>query len=94
MDLRVLQSTPGLAKSADTTFVLLESAFLQDTSSNPFEGQGIGFRASVLVPDTQPPELEAFTLDVNASFLVLSFNEPVNSSSLDITGFTLSLIHI
>ena len=89
MDLRVLQSTPGLANSADTTFVLLESAFLQDTSSNPFEGQGIGFRASVLVPDTQPPELQAFTLDVNASLLILSFNEPVNSSSLDITGFTL-----
>lgn len=89
MDLRVIKSIPGLASTANTTFVLLETAFLQDTSSNAFEGQGTGFPASILVPDTQPPELLAFTLDVNASLLILSFNEPVNSTSLDITGFTL-----
>ena len=89
MDLRMIKSIPGLASSANTTFVLLESAFLQDTTSNAFEGQGAGFPASILVLDTQPPELLAFTLDVNASLLILSFNEPVNSSSLDITGFTL-----
>ena len=89
MDLRAITSTPGLANTVNTTFVLLEGAFLQDTSSNAFEGQGVGFPASVLVPDTQPPELQAFTLDVNASLLILSFNEPVSATSLDITGFTL-----
>lgn len=89
MDFRAIQSAQALAKSVSTTFVLLESGFLQDTSFNIFEGQGVGFPASDLVPDTQPPELQTFTLNVNASLLILSFNEPVNASSLDITGFTL-----
>ena len=40
-------------------------------------------------PDTMPPSLEAYVLDMDAEVLMLRFSEPMNRSSLDLRAILL-----
>eukprot|EP00035_Acanthoeca_spectabilis_P018800 m.403424 g.403424 ORF g.403424 m.403424 type:complete len:6121 (+) comp16790_c1_seq2:183-18545(+) len=45
--------------------------------------------ATILVPDTTPPTLEAFDIDLTTFLLTLSFSEIVNASTIDMAQVTL-----
>ena len=47
------------------------------------------FQATTFTPDTTPPELLSFMVDMNNGLLSLVFNEPVNVSSISYDSFIL-----
>jgi hypothetical protein len=75
-----------LATSENNTFLSLTEGAVEDMSGNAF--QGLNFSGEHL-PDVTSPTLVSFTLDLNTDTLVLNFSEAVNTSSLNVTRFTL-----
>ena len=45
--------------------------------------------AANVIPDTTPPDLQRYSLDLSRDLLSLTFNEPVNASTFNIMQFTL-----
>jgi len=78
-----------LATGTSNTFVNITATALYDYYGNPFVGLDPAMGAGQYIPDTAPPELVAFFVDLNASQLVLTFSESVNVSTLDTTQFIL-----
>lgn len=81
----------GLCTSSADCHISLESGVVVDN-----EGNGVrevradgAMQTSGFTADTTPPILADIELDMNAMVLTLSFDEPMNSSSLDLSGFTL-----
>jgi hypothetical protein len=81
----------GLCTSSADCHISLESGVVVDNEGNEIREvradgamQTAGFTA-----DATPPNLADIELDMNAMVLTLSFDEPMNSSSLDLSGFTL-----
>ena len=58
-----------------------------DIYSNPITTQVIA--ATAIEPDVTSPELQAFALDFNASELLLTFVETVDSETTNVTAITL-----
>ena len=84
-DLNGLVLRSQLATRADNTFINITAAALYDYYDNPFDGLDPAVRANRYIPDTAPPELVAFDVDMNASQILLTFSESVNVSTLDTT---------
>ena len=80
-DIIGIKSSLNLATSKDTTFLSLLNSAFQDTSSLSIIPAD-QVQVQNFVPDTTPPELLSFGLDVDSGFLILYFNEPVNVSTL------------
>jgi hypothetical protein len=75
-----LKLKDGLASSAGTTFVALPANFVADAAENTLQQTTL---QGSFVPDTTPPLLASHALDMNASTLSLTFNEPVNVASFN-----------
>ena len=100
-DILLIKAQTLLAKSSKSSFLsLINPGFVADKSGNEaFQMPGIGPTPLVnfstvpcvlYVRDTTNPILVEFSLlDVNIGQLILSFNEPVNISSIDFTKITL-----
>ena len=67
--------------------VSLPDGYIDDMSGNPATRQTE--LPAVFVPDTSPPILEAFTLDLDSGNLILTFSETVQGASLMLGSFTL-----
>jgi hypothetical protein len=80
-----------LATNGPTTFVALASGALRDMAGVAV----VSIAATAAVPvssytaDTVLPVLTSFALNLNETFLVLSFSETVNASSLTVSQITL-----
>jgi hypothetical protein len=84
-----------LCSKASTCFLRIDDAFVTDTSGNPIAGTSsddldrFGRRTvdspTTLTLDTTGPSLLEVALDLNLGILNLTFDEPVNPSSLDLT---------
>lgn len=72
----------------DNTYVTTTDGAVHDvsTEANPLIGNTVN--ASHIVPDSTSPRLDAFSVDLNAGILTLSFNEPVNTSTFEAPGLT------
>lgn len=81
----------GLCTSTADCFISIESGSVIDNDGNDVvEVRADGaIQITEFTPDTTRPNLADIQLNMNAMELVLSFDEPVNSSSLDLSGFTL-----
>ena len=88
-DANRIKSISGLAEYPNNTFIVLGEGFINDTSFNPSSELRPGLEASSLRPDNQPPMLTEFVLDLNGSAIILTFDEPVDASTLEITGFSI-----
>ena len=88
-DANRIKSISGLAEFTNNTFIVLGEGFINDTSFNPSLPVRTGLEASVLAPDNQPPMLAEFVLDLTDAAIVLTFDEPVDASTLDVTGFAI-----
>lgn len=91
-DFTALNLMTRLAKDADSTRLALSSSTFVDVFSNPvatiFDGQSMA--VSAYAPDSTPPELARFWLDMDAGILTLNFTEPVAFATLDATRLVLA----
>jgi hypothetical protein len=89
-DVLAIKALFTLGTSVNSTFISVSTDLVTDLASNeniavPQSGDEL-LQANSYVGDTTAPELEAFTLyDPNAGKVELSFNEPVNINTLNIT---------
>uniref|UniRef100_A0A1X7V1F8 Uncharacterized protein n=1 Tax=Amphimedon queenslandica TaxID=400682 RepID=A0A1X7V1F8_AMPQE len=90
-DTNVIKSLLDLATNLYDTYISIDSTVIDDMNGNPAVPllPSSALLASVYVKDEVPPSLLYFSLDMNASQLILTFSETMDSSSVNITGFTL-----
>ena len=83
-DLNAIKYRNELATSRNDTFISVTDAAVSDLNDNPVVAvrQSEGLQARIVTPDTTPPILVNFTLDMDSTTLILTFNETVNASSL------------
>jgi len=84
-DLDLIKSSPSLAKSADTIFMIFSKAMIRDKLNNEIvevlatNGKAPG----VFIPDTKSPVLQTFeSIDIENGVLSLSFSEAVDKDSI------------
>jgi hypothetical protein len=90
-DLNAIKYRSSLATHGNNTHLSLTNATVLDLNDNAVVGVDPPEALPVRIhtPDTTPPILVNFTLDMDASVLILTFNETVNSSSLAVDQVTL-----
>ena len=69
--------------SSSSVGVTLGAGFVQDLTGNPSVATTLACSAAHFVTDNVAPQLVGAVLDMNNSALVLDFDEPINSWSLD-----------
>ena len=91
IDLNELKRRTQLAVSNDTTFITLTSFAIMDTNGNMLVPVSSGNATPVdnFVPDTTPPELLEFRLNMDEGSVTFTFSETVDCSSLDPTSLTI-----
>ena len=79
MDFDTIKRERGLADAINTTYLATQFQAVFDMNGNPLTGILLNeaIRASVFVPDTSPPTLLLYYLDVDSGLLILSFSETV-----------------
>ena len=87
-DFNSLASERQLAVSLDTTYIQVAGGVVTDTSGNP-SVPVTGLQALMFIADMTRPLLLMFTLDLSLSELNLTFSEPVDVDTFDITSLTL-----
>ena len=87
-DFNSLASERHLAVSLDTTYIQVAGGVVTDTSGNP-SGPVTGLQALMFTADMMRPRLLMFTLDLSLSELNLTFSEPVDVDTFNITSLTL-----
>ena len=102
-DMDALKALPKLAFSKPSTFLALTDKALTDVSKNPVEAKApqAALQVSTYTGDVAKPLLEAFSVDLDAGTVALTFSETVNpalfvptaltmqSSSTDTSSYTL-----
>ena len=78
-----------LAISENTSYLTIQDTGVRDVSSFLNHISNTTIRSSRFIPDVTPPMLTNFIANLNDSFLLLSFDEPVNVTSLVPTRFIL-----
>ena len=80
-DIDALQSRPAVAAARTNTYLSLERRTAVDLSYLRNMAQAISNNraqlAAAYVPDLSPPEIDTFSLDLDANTLTLEFTEPV-----------------
>ncbi|KAI6655294.1 hypothetical protein LOD99_2129 [Oopsacas minuta] len=91
-DLNTLKSRL-IATSTLTTFLSINSLFISDMNYNyvfPLIDGGNVLSPCSFLPDISPPSLFSFSLDLNSSYIILTFTETTNLYSLRPSFFILS----
>ena len=80
-----------LAVDINSTYVTAESATARDYATNFLTEVHISapIPVSTFIPDTSPAQLDAFSLDLDTDILTLSFDDVVNTSTLDASNIQL-----
>ena len=81
-----------LATNVNNTFISILTGSIEDVFGNPVTGirETDGLMADNVIPDTLPPTLTSYSLNLTTEELILTFSETVNASSLMITAYRLS----
>ena len=87
-DFNSLASERQLAVTRETTYIQVAGGLVTDTSGNP-SGPVTGLQAANFTADVTRPHLLMFTLDLSLSELNLTFSEPVDVDTFNITSLTL-----
>jgi len=86
-DLNVLKATPGFGLE-NSTYISVDSGTVVDTYGNSLTPSQV-IRVTNINPDSIAPELIAFSIDYNASELLLTFSETIDSATVNISTITL-----
>jgi hypothetical protein len=73
------------------TFLSIAEAAVYDlaSSENAIAAMAIGEQVQTFTPDTTPPVLQGFTLNLHSDVLTLTFSEPVRVSTFNISNITI-----
>jgi hypothetical protein len=93
--LNALKLQRQICNTATSCFLRADAGAIADTTSNPLVASstldsifwGAVSFAQEFVPDTGHPDLQAFSFDVDAEVLTLTFDEAVDVSTLNVSGF-------
>ena len=93
-NIEALQANEYLATNNFTTYLTFTSTLVQDVYGNYVRPRIDGInstRVNIYIRDsTKPNLLDFFQFDLNSASLVLSFSEPINVKSINITALTLT----
>ena len=94
-----LKLNTELCTRGENCWIRFESDFLADVNGNPIEPIEVGtmnvyHRPSTFVPDTTPPQLLSFTIDLDSGDITFTFNEVVQLSTFDPAGFVFQDDHL
>jgi hypothetical protein len=90
-DANEIKRITALATSSATSYVVATSATIKDMNNNPLVGSDVtaAFGPASFVPDTTPPELESFDLNMDTAVITLRFSETVDATSVSPADFVL-----
>lgn len=90
-DRNELKRRTNLAVSNDTTYLVANPAAISDMNRNLLHAieDGKALPVDVYTPDTLPPIITSFNVDMDLGLLVITFDETVNATSLVLEGLTL-----
>ncbi|XP_065888524.1 uncharacterized protein [Dysidea avara] len=74
-----------------TSYIVLSSELILDMNDNPVRSveNDIAEEVMMYTPDTTPPQLDNFALNLTSELLTLTFSETVRRLSFDVTALTL-----
>ena len=89
-DLNEIKRLYLLASHENNTFISIEYGGVRDVFGNLLESvnSSNATKVSTVIPDTTHPTLVSFNLNLTSETLELTFDETVNASTLDVTGFS------
>ena len=87
-DLNEIKKLRKLATRPNNTHILMSFLIVEDMAGNSFNeiGEGEGKKVAIFIPDTTPPDIDFYHLDMNAGVLHMSFTETVDLETLEIAG--------
>ena len=90
-DVNELKNNTAIGSSTANTFLTIGPDAIPDLAGNYLAEIPVSsaLQASSVLPDVVGPELRGFDLDLNAGHLIVTFSEPVDSSSANTLGDTL-----
>ena len=83
-DLNQIKKLRNLATSPDNTHILLTNQTLDDMYDNDVVPIVEGMGVASFIPDTTPPDVHSYTLDVNRGLLIILFTETVDTLTLNL----------
>jgi len=87
-DLDEVKRIPLMCKNSSSCYVRISSGFVYDAFGNPNVDSG-RVLVSQYVPDTTPPFVESFSIDLSSRIVVMNFSETV-SAAYNIANIALS----
>ena len=90
-DLNAIKVNPELATNINDTFIALGEGCVEDCAGNLALSipSTSALHISSYITDITSPELLSFDLDLDEGTLVLYFDEPVDTATLDVSGITI-----
>lgn len=90
---KILRTFFYLGKSTDYTFIAINYRLVTDCAKFPNTvvdiSTGQALQASNITADTYPPQLVAWTMNLDLNYLVLNFSKAVDLSTLNVSDATL-----
>ena len=87
-NLNAIKLELNLGTTTDNTYLSADAGIINDTVNLP-SLQVLPIIAYAVIPDTTPPELLSYIVNLNDDTFILTFSEPVNISTLNFSLFTL-----
>jgi len=90
-DANTIKGLVGLAVDANTTLLAVTAGSVRDMNGNNVLGRAAANALNVgrYIANRVRPNLERFAVDVNATKLILNFDQPVNASTLNFSAIVL-----
>jgi len=90
-DMDAIKNIPLLANNKGNTHISFAANTFTDVDGNPLVGiaHTSAKEAGLWFPDTTPPELNSFSLNMNDNTLTLNFDEPVDDSNVAFNAITI-----
>lgn len=94
VDVNALQSRPDVANSLSSTYLTLEPSTAQDLAYRRTQVQAItsgnALQVGIFESDRAPPQIRGFDLDLDANSMTLTFTEPIQVDSLNLSRLVVS----
>ena len=94
-DICAIKADDSLATSANDTYIYFNATVITDLAHEPLNAMpiaiGDGYPVTMYINDSTAPRLSEFQLDLNNDRVLLTFNEPIRTTSL--TNFSLFTLH-
>ena len=88
-DLNNIKADFDLAVSQSTTAILPRSGLVSDTAGNYLVSSILPVTTNDFTDDTNNPELVSYSLDLDSDTLILTFNETVDTNTLNVSELSL-----